>query len=486
MSFSLFDIEPDMLRAVIDETPAPTALYTGKNMLIKVANKAMLQIWLKDDDILDTPFCDALPEIACQRLGSLLIDAYQNNQHIELKEERVDRVVNGKAIASYYNITFKPLTDSNHSIWGILHTAIDITEQVTARFQLTEAQQRLQLAIESAGLGTWSIDATSMKIYPSARTKQFFGLQPDDELLFDEAMARIGEQQRPQVVAAITKAFAQGGGCDMEYPITDPKTGKQYWVHSTGRLYYDAHGNPANYSGIMIDITQRKQEEIRKNDFIAMVSHELKTPLTSIKSYIQISMGKAQKLGEPFIAGALAKADLQIVKMTKMIRGFLDLSKLESGKITLSPEVFDISELINEVVADARFINSSHFIEVDRNDAAPVNADRNKIAQVLDNFLSNAAKYSPRETEIYVNCVVNETDAVISVTDKGIGVKKQDQEKLFDRFYRADNEIMKTVAGFGIGLYIAGEIIHLHKGKIWVESEEFEGATFYFSLPLSV
>ncbi|GAA4911951.1 PAS domain-containing sensor histidine kinase [Mucilaginibacter defluvii] len=485
MNFSVIDIESEMLRAVIDETPAPTALYTGANMLIKLANKAMLNVWQRDESITGMPFDTALPELDKRLLTSVLYHAYQNRQLVELKEQRIERVINYRPKAFYYNFTFKPLINSDGYVWGVLHTATDVTEQVESRFQLAEAEERLRLAIDSAGLGTWSIDATNMQVYPSARTKEFFGLKADEELLFNDALSRIGEMQRPLVVEAINKAFEQGGGCDMEYPITDPKTGRQRWVHSTGKLYYDTTGKPSNYSGIMIDITGRKQEEIRKNDFIAMVSHELKTPLTSIKSYIQISISKAKKLNEDFITGALTKADLQIVKMTKMIRGFLDLSKLESGKISLSPEVFDVSDLISEVVTESRFINSNHFIEIDRNDSVIINADRNKIAQVLDNLLSNAAKYSPLETEIYVNSVVSEHEVIISVADKGIGVKTQDLDKLFDRFYRADNEIMKTVAGFGIGLYIASEIVHLHHGKIWVESKEYEGATFYFSLPLN-
>ncbi|MBE9586371.1 PAS domain-containing protein [Mucilaginibacter sp. JRF] len=485
MNATLFDIEQDMLRVIINETPTPTALYTGNDLLVKIANKAMLKAWMKDETAIGQSFCNAVPELACHRLSDLLREAYQNNKLIELKEERVDITVNNHTHTNYYNICFKPICNADGIVWGVLHTSIDVTEEFEARFKLTEAQERLQLTIDAAWLGTWGIDATTMTIFPSAKTKAFFGIGPDEELLFEYAMECIGDPYRQMVVDTVTDALEHGVTADLEYPITNPKTGKQHWVRTSGKVYYNADGKITNYSGIMIDITQHKLEEMRKNDFIAMVSHELKTPLTSIKSYIQISMSKAQKIGEPFIAGALAKADLQIVKMTKMIRGFLDLSKLDSGKITLSPEAFDISELVTEVVADARFINSSHFFEIDRNDSATVNADRNKISQVLDNFLSNAAKYSPRETQIFINCVVRENEVTVSVTDKGIGVKKQDQARLFDRFYRADNEIMKSVAGFGIGLYIAGEIINLHNGKIWVESEEFEGATFYFSLPLS-
>ncbi|RVU02728.1 PAS domain-containing sensor histidine kinase [Mucilaginibacter limnophilus] len=477
--------ELETLRALIAESPIPIGLYVGPEMHIAVVNKAILQTWDRDESVIGKTFHDALPELNSQPFEKLLEQVYSTGVAYHASEDRVDLVVGGKLQIFYFNFTYQPLKYKNGKVWGILNTATDVTAQVMARQKLVEAEERLRLALDSADLGTWSINAHTKKTFPSARTKELFGFESDEEMSFEASINAVAEDYRDKVIATIDRAFTEGGSYDTEYPIINVRNGKQRWVRSTGKVYYDADNKPNNFSGVIMDITDRKEEEIRKNDFIAMVSHELKTPLTSIKSYIQISLIKVKKQGDEFLENALSKADKQIVKMTKMIRGFLDLAKLESGKISIQPEQFDIELLVKETVNDIQFISDSHFFEVTGCGPLMVNADRYKIGQVIENFLSNAMKYSPKETIIEVKCNVADNHAVVSVVDKGIGVKQKDQEKLFNRFYRVDNDIIKNVAGFGIGLYIAGEIIQLHNGRIWVESEEFEGAIFSFSLPLA-
>jgi two-component system sensor histidine kinase VicK len=476
--------ELETLQAIIAESPMPIGLYIGREMRIKIANKAIQKAWNKDETVVGKTFHDAIPELNDQPFDRLLDEVYTTGIAYHATEDRVDIIVDGVLKPFYFTFTYKPLKDKDGNVWGILNTATDVTEMVVARQKMAEAEERLRMAIESADMGTWAIDAATKKAHPSARTKEMFGFEADEEMSLEQSINQISDDYRDMVINTINTAFEKGGSYDMEYPLVDNHNGKQRWVRVTGKLYYDDNDKPANFSGMIIDITGRKQEEIRKNDFIAMVSHELKTPLTSIKSYIQISLNKARKANDEFLAGALDKADRQIVKMTKMIRGFLDLSKLESGKITLATENFNMADLVKEIVSDAQFINHDHFIELESCCPAAVNADRYKIGQVLDNFLSNAIKYSPRETQIKVRCEIRDGNVRVSVSDLGIGIKHKDHAKLFDRYYRADNDIIKTVSGFGIGLYIAGEIIHLHNGQIGVVSEEFEGSEFYFMLPV--
>ena len=170
--------------------------------------------------------------------------------------------------------------------------------------------------------------------------------------------------------------------------------------------------------------------------------------------------------------------------MTDLIHGFLDLSKLESGKLRLTPELFDINQLINEIIADFKQASNSHVFIFQPGNGLVVNADREKIGQVIANLLSNAVKYSNKGTSISIKIRDTDTGLEVSVTDQGVGIKLKDQKKLFQRFYRVENEKIQNVSGFGIGLYLAGEIIQCHKGKIGVESIEGEGSTFYFTLPL--
>jgi PAS domain S-box-containing protein len=262
------------------------------------------------------------------------------------------------------------------------------------------------------------------------------------------------------------------------------KDGKLRDISLTISPVKDSHGNITGSSKIARDISEKKLEEQRKNDFIAMVSHELKTPLTSIRSYIQVLLAKAKTEDDSFKLSALTRADAQSKKMTTMINDFLNLTRLEEGKIHITKEVFELHPLIAEVAGDAQFLNASHNIKFEGCEGINIDADKDKIGQVLINLLSNAVKYSPNNGLITINCQVIDGRVKVSVKDHGIGIGKEDQKKLFDRFYRVENAKVKTVSGFGIGLYLVSEILRYHDSKMEVESKEGSGSTFSFSLPI--
>jgi PAS domain S-box-containing protein len=247
----------------------------------------------------------------------------------------------------------------------------------------------------------------------------------------------------------------------------------------------DAEGNITGLSKIARDITEKKQEEIRKNDFIAIVSHELKTPLTSIKSYIQILLGIAKKDEAEFRISALTKAENQVKKMTNMVHDFLSLARLEGGNIQINKQIFELQPLIEELVSETPFLTAIHTVNFNECPGVKINADREKIGQVLINLLSNAIKYSPQGGNINIGTALYEGKVRISVSDEGVGINPADQKKLFRRFYRVKNEKVKNVSGFGIGLYLISEIMNYHDSRIYVESTEGVGSIFYFDLEIS-
>jgi two-component system sensor histidine kinase VicK len=271
----------------------------------------------------------------------------------------------------------------------------------------------------------------------------------------------------------------------MEHPVIGHHDQKKRWVRAYGKLYPDDSGKLSHFSGLIIDITEQKQDEMRKNDFIGMVSHELKTPLTSLSAYAQMLYNKARNNDDAFTISALEKVNTQVKKMSTMINGFLNVSRLESGKIFLTKQDFALDDLVTEMITDARLTIASHNVTFTYSEPIAVNADRDKIGSVISNLLSNAVKYSPKGTVIEVECRQVGSMAQISIKDEGIGVKPQDAEKIFDRYYRAEGSNMQTVSGFGIGLYLCAEIVQRHDGKIWVESNSGDGSTFYFALPLN-
>lgn len=247
----------------------------------------------------------------------------------------------------------------------------------------------------------------------------------------------------------------------------------------------DSQGKVIGISKIARDITQKKQEETRKNDFIGMVSHELKTPLTSLGGIIQVANAKLKNNADPFLAGAMEKATIQVKRMTAMINGFLNISRLESGKILIEKQKFDINSLISDMVDEVRLISVSHHITfVESKAPLEVYADREKVGSVISNYINNAIKYSPKNSRIVIACNEDDNRVVVSVKDEGLGIESHDLKKIFDRYYRVETNQTRHIAGFGIGLYLSSEIIQHHGGSVWTESEPGKGSTFYFSLPL--
>lgn len=180
----------------------------------------------------------------------------------------------------------------------------------------------------------------------------------------------------------------------------------------------------------------------------------------------------------------LEKAGKQLAKMTRMINGFLNVSRLEFGRIQMDYQVFDLAELMREVQEEAIATISNHNIVFVSAPGIWLNADREKTSQVFNNLLSNADKYSPPGSTIEVTATVKDNYAEVSVRDEGTGVNSEDLPRLFERYYRVKEADKNHIAGFGIGLYLCAEIVKLHGGKIWAESQPGNGSTFFFTLPV--
>lgn len=231
-------------------------------------------------------------------------------------------------------------------------------------------------------------------------------------------------------------------------------------------------------------MTQQQEEDLRKNSFIGMVSHELKTPLTSLNSIVQVATKKLKNSDDAWLASAMDKATLQTKKMARLINGFLNISRLESGQLQIDKQPFNISDLLQESVDEARLTDLTYHIKLEACDNIVVYADKDKIASVITNILSNAIKYSPKGSEILVNCRQQQNEVIVDIKDEGIGIRNEDVKKLFERYYRVEDAAVKTISGFGIGLFLSAEIVKRHNGRIWVKSDPGKGSTFYFAIPL--
>ncbi len=231
------------------------------------------------------------------------------------------------------------------------------------------------------------------------------------------------------------------------------------------------------------DITERKEAERRKDDFLSMASHELRTPITSVKAYTQILQRTFEKEGKKEPTLYLARMDAQINKLTKLIVNLLDASRIQANQLSFTEEPFDFDVLVREIVENIQQSTPRHSIQVNGYIGRTVVGDRERLGQVLLNLITNAIKYSPPESCVLVHLSTTVDQLTVRVQDFGIGIPKHQQAKIFERFYRVYENNDTTYPGLGIGLYVAYEIVKRHNGTLSVESVEGEGSTFSFSLP---
>lgn len=232
----------------------------------------------------------------------------------------------------------------------------------------------------------------------------------------------------------------------------------------------------------MEDFTSHRELEQQKNDFVAVASHEMKTPLTTIKGHIQLLAKRAEKAGEQINLKSLTTTSRSVERLDNLINDLLDASKLQSGKLQFNFSEFNFMNIVHNSVDAVQETTDTHTITINGSADCKVRGDFFRLEQVLINLLTNAIKYSPGSDTVVVHIGAEAGLIKVTVTDRGIGVKSDDQQKIFDRFYRSGNAQF-SFQGLGVGLYLSNQIVQEHRGSLWVESEESQGSVFSFTIP---
>ena len=289
---------------------------------------------------------------------------------------------------------------------------------------------------------------------------------------------------RDRIIGAITFSSVQPS---REYTKAD-----LYFAQELARRIASALDNVHLYQQAQAEIRERKnaeealrESEARKDEFISMASHELKTPLTSLKGFTNLLQRRLAKQGDKQALHFLARMEEQLDKLTKLVSDLLDVTKMQTGKLEFREERFFLNELVRETLENLQGTTETHHLQLEEVTDVQVSGDKDHLGQVLINLLTNAIKYSPEADTVIVRVSADEHNAIVSVQDFGIGIEETHQEKIFERFYQVNDDTEKTFPGLGIGLYISSQIVRGHHGLLWVESAKGAGATFYVSLPLA-
>jgi len=349
---------------------------------------------------------------------------------------------------------------------------------------LCDEVERLQLAIDSLKSGTWTFDFSTNALVVCTRCRELIPALNGRGIKESELMALVPREYSQGVAESFYLALQTYAPFDIEVPFAAANKHCLKWFRVTGACALGRSDLLPKIHGSIEDISERKRLELLKQDYLAIVNHDLQTPLSVMKMYIQLCLREADMTGNPLIQELLKKAELQSGKMGKMIDRYLESPAVIAGDGS-SLESFDIKKLFEEMIADLRLLHPDRFLWLKPVAEMLVFADREKISQVIQNLLGNAIKYSSEKDKVTIDFNMKKNYVQVEIQDHGIGIKPADQKKIFGRFYRVEQVSNKLVEGYGIGLYLTKQIIEQHHGRIWVASELNKGSRFYFTLPCS-
>ncbi len=387
---------------------------------------------------------------------------------------------NGKFIAGVETTIYLGLIYFGLSaiIGGLKQTVDSLIEKEA------DGRKQLETIVEQLPVGIIISDATGKVIHQNKQLENIIDMKIPTEFIYGEELllnAEINNKPLNASQAPILTAL-KGKKLKNENITIQKKDGKKTFLQVSAAPILNKKGKIIAAAEIINDITIQRELEEKKDDFINMASHELKTPLTSATVFAQILKKRFQKSQDSESEKVIKKIDLQLNKLTDLVKELLDVTRLYKGGLKVEKEKFLVKELAKEIVEDLQ-PTTFHKLKLDWHTKLYVYADKERIRQVLTNLVTNAIKYSKADKDIIIGSRPKKNTIEIYVKDFGIGIPKIAHKKIFDRFYQVRGH--ETYPGLGLGLYISSQIIKLHKGKLWVESSEGKGSTFYFSLPVS-
>ena len=388
-------------------------------------------------------------------------------EHHETRRMRKDGII------LLVSVTISPIRNETGEIVGASTIARDVTDQ-----RLLEAKSHRLFDSNLVGIFVTNAEGTLLE------TNRAFL-----DLLDHPQLDGPTDPRQPDVLIASLNPFLRGlvSQANQSSGTVEPRETELPQKNGKGLPVMVAltsleHANTC--IGFVLDMSERKALEQRKDAFIGMASHELKTPVTSLKGFLGVLRRLLAAQDNEKVQHSLNRMDVQIDKLTKLINDLLDISRMQTGQLIYREESIEMDSLVYEIVESIQETTLTHQIQVEGRTGMDVYGDRDRLGQVLINLLNNAIKYSSQSDTVLVHLSSDEASVRIGVQDFGLGIAPEHHEKIFERFYQVADPEEKTYPGLGIGLAISQDIVKRHGGKLWVESQKGQGATFYLCMPL--
>lgn len=522
-------------RGLIEEAPFATAVYRGRELIIDMANDAMIQLWGKSKSVIGIPLDIALPELEGQPFFDLLQNVLSTGVPYHAQEQRADLIVNGVLSSFYFNFTYKPLKNIQGEVYAILNMAVDITEQFLARKKVEEAELALRGAVELADLGTWSFDVKSNNFFLSERLAEWMGYER--EMNATQAFDSVAEEDKERIIKGIGLALSaeSGGLFDDEYQVLNRITGEKRILHAQGKTIFNEEGEALKITGTAQDVTRQREiqgsleaevyqrteelaaaieelqatnEELaesniqlsRSNEELAqyayVASHDLQEPLRKIRLFSDMLKNKTRSPEDQRIV--IEKINNSAERMSTLIQSLLEFSRLLKSD-NLMQQV-DIQSTLDKVITDFELAISEKNAIVRVGKLPVIEAIGLQMNQLFYNLFSNALKFTVahRIPEISINAEITGRKEAEELTgnelfhenfhhfrfmDNGIGIEPEYRDQIFEVFRKL--HARDVYQGSGIGLSICRRIITNHNGIIFVESVPGQFTCFHILLPIT-
>lgn len=479
------------LRNLFNQSPGFVAVLTGPKHVFEMVNEAYNQL-IGHREVVGKPVFEALPEVAGQGYEELLDSVYKSGVPWSARSTKVSvqRKPHTPIEDRYLDLSYQPYHDEQGNVIGIFAQGYDVTDTYAAQAARQETEERLEEGMLAAKMVVWDWDIATERTSFSDNVVDVLGCALETAATLCNC---VEQDDLVKMKALQQQAIDSKSAFQCMVKFLRPDNGEQIWLDVRGKVRCDAQGVAFSVRGVALDISERvraeqelRKADHRKDEFLAMLAHELRNPLAPISAAAQVM--KLKKLDETELKRTGDIITRQIRHMTGLVDDLIDVSRVTRGLINIDKTLLDVKKVIAEAVEQTNPLIESkcHHLVVDLSaEPGEVWGDHTRLVQVIANILNNAAKYTPSGGNIALTMRIQHSEVVIQIEDDGIGISGELLPHMFELFTQAERTSDRSQGGLGIGLALVRSLVQLHEGKLSASSAGLGlGSIFTIQLPL--